>query len=211
MEYPIKNILPPKDYSRGALYNRVYNEIINNPEKYYGDTDDIEMGVEGYTRWSLDSIDTFSFGEEMFAPVAIKERNLDILLFIFREQSYVGQLIRKISNSGDVKLIEDFFNLLNKDDMKKLVTTTPLDILIRIPRYKDNCNEDLVNLYFEYFSENKLELSGLYRSLAIAKESHCPNLLKSIMDNINKLKREGYKNKDLDYSLNSSNLNKEKL
>lgn len=181
-------------------YNKIYNEIISNPEKYYG-KGKIKMGVEEFTRMNMDEIDTLPYGEEYFAPVAIKEGNMDLLLWIFKNETYVENLMDKLYYNRDTTLIEDFLALLDEEDLKKLVTTTSVDRLAILPRQR-GCNEDLINLYFKYIKYNKIGPSGLYRLVYNLTEGKgCTDLIYLILDNIEKLVKKGYQDKDLDHIL----------
>lgn len=193
-------ITPPIDLyniSRKDLYDRIFNEINSNPDKYFTSWE-MKDDMDKVVKLHMDSVWN-PFIETRFVMWSIQHKKLDILLFIFRERPNVSVIMKNLVNyAKDPIFIEDFLNILNKKDRKKLATTTPLDILIKLPRTDDNCNEDLVDLYFEYLNIQKIELSELTKALDIAKDSHCPNLLSSILSNINQVKEEGYKNKELE-------------
>lgn len=190
-------LLPPTD-----LYNisraDLYNELKSDPYKYF-DKWELENNIDDFIKSYMYINEDNYYVIRRFVRWSIEYNKLDFLLFIFREAPVAFTIVEGlIKDTENATFVDNFLSLLNENDMKKLVTTTPLDYLIRLPRKDDNCNRNLIDLYFKYLDKSDFDVEKLVDSLELAKDLNCKDLFDDILTNIINLKEEGYRVQELE-------------
>ena len=97
---------------------------------------------------------------------------------------YNKNIIKKLIESKNPELIEEFLESLTIKNKQKLLDNIPLDIIIKLPRRDDKCNEELIHLYFTGPS-NRINNLNTEKIIKVAEMHHCPKILQCIQYYIN--------------------------
>ena len=113
---------------------------------------------------------------------SIKNRDIDVLLFIMIYLKEIDYLLEELIKNDDNVLVEKLLKNITNEDLINFIKRNKLSLLIQLPRSSNNCNEDLINLYFEY---SKLDPFNMADSLEFAINSRCKNLIHILLQNLN--------------------------
>jgi hypothetical protein len=160
--------------------NRYYYKLGNMSRK------EIEIRLEVEKDYNVGSGGSIIDGYTLKKAIVYNE--LDIVLFVILNYIY-GELLRKyLIENGDPEFIEEILSNLSENEKLQFAHKFRLNNLIDLPRTKDNCNKDLVNLYFK----DNININTYYMDIAFALQKsldhHCKKLTGIILQNLKKVK-----------------------
>lgn len=187
METPIT---PLTDYSHDALIARIKNKLKRKPSKYFPG----KLGpnvTDKYLNYLFADRNILAMKNFLLSP-ALDNRDIDILSYFlkFPDKQIQTIVIDALIYKEDPYLVDAVLDTLTPEDKTRLVRNVDISTLIALPRGDDNCNEDLIN---SYFNTGRVSDPEIERLILNAKASHCQNLLGAVISNLRKLDNPRYR------------------